>query len=90
MKSPVVKRSVLIENLKTSISIEDAFWRGLKEAAAEDSMRLGDLIAMIRRNRTHDVNLSSAIRVYVLERVKAKAESVGRIVPAPVPVVAEL
>ncbi len=34
MKSPVVKRSIVIAGHKTSVSLEDAFWRGLKEIAA--------------------------------------------------------
>ena len=33
MKSPVVKRSIVIANHKTSVSLEDAFWKGLKEIA---------------------------------------------------------
>ena len=34
MKSPVVKRSIVITGHKTSVSLEDAFWSGLKDIAA--------------------------------------------------------
>ena len=34
MKSPVVKRSIIIGKHKTSVSLEEAFWRGLKDIAA--------------------------------------------------------
>ena len=41
MKSPVVKRSIVIAGHKTSVSLEDAFWESLKEiAAARDGLRL--------------------------------------------------
>ena len=35
MKSPVVKRSIVIAGHKTSVSLEDAFWKGLKEIAGD-------------------------------------------------------
>ena len=34
MKSPIVKRSVIIDGHKTSLSLEDEFWQGLKMIAA--------------------------------------------------------
>ena len=39
MKSQVVKRSIVIANHKTSVSLEDAFWNGLKEIAASRQLR---------------------------------------------------
>jgi predicted DNA-binding ribbon-helix-helix protein len=64
-KSSVSKRSIVIAGHKTSVSIEDAFWNGLKEIAAERDMTLAELVATIDSNRNHS-NLSSAIRLFVL------------------------
>ena len=66
MKSPVVKRSIVIAGHKTSVSLEDAFWRGLKEIASGRDMTLSELVAAIDAERQHG-NLSSAIRFYVLD-----------------------
>jgi len=66
MKSPVVKRSIVIAGHKTSVSLEDAFWKGLKEIASGRDMTLSDLVAAIHSERQHG-NLSSAIRLYVLD-----------------------
>ena len=66
MKSPVVKRSIVIAGHKTSFSLEDAFWKGLKEIASGRDMTLSDLVAAIDSERQHG-NLSSAIRLYVLD-----------------------
>jgi predicted DNA-binding ribbon-helix-helix protein len=66
MKSPVIKRSIVIAGHKTSVSLEDAFWKGLKEIAAERNMTLSELVASIDSDRQHG-NLSSAIRLFVLD-----------------------
>ena len=47
MKSPIVKRSVVLAGHKTSVSLEDAFWRGLKDIAATRRVRLSDLVGSI-------------------------------------------
>jgi predicted DNA-binding ribbon-helix-helix protein len=65
MKSPIVKRSIVIGGHKTSVSLEDAFWQGLKEIAGGRNMTLSDLVAAIDAEREHG-NLSSAIRLFVL------------------------
>jgi predicted DNA-binding ribbon-helix-helix protein len=65
MKSPVIKRSIVIAGHKTSVSLEDAFWKGLKDIAVSRHMTLSDLVATIDTGRTHG-NLSSAIRLFVL------------------------
>ena len=72
MKSPVVKRSIRIAGRKTSVSIEDRFWKSLKEIAGERSISLSDLVAAIERDRQHS-NLSSAIRLFVLEFYRSRA-----------------
>jgi len=66
MKSPVVKRSIVIAGHKTSVSLEDAFWQGLKQIAGERDLTLSDLVATIDTERRQG-NLSSAIRLFVLD-----------------------
>jgi predicted DNA-binding ribbon-helix-helix protein len=65
MKSQVVKRSIVIAGHKTSVSLEDAFWKGLKEIAGERNASLSHLVATIDTERELS-NLSSAIRLFVL------------------------
>ena len=55
---------------RTSVSLEAAFWSALREFAAADGVSVNQLVAGIDGART--VNLSSAIRVYVLERLKGQ------------------
>ena len=71
MKSPVVKRSIMIAGHKTSVSLEDAFWKGLKEIATGRELTLSDLVATIDTDRRHG-NLSSAIRLFVLDHYRAQ------------------
>ena len=66
MKSPVVKRSIVIAGHKTSVSLEDAFWKGLKDIADDRDVTLSDLVSSIDTERQHG-NLSSAIRLFVLD-----------------------
>jgi predicted DNA-binding ribbon-helix-helix protein len=71
MKSPVVKRSIVIAGHKTSVSLEDAFWKGLKEIAGGREITLSDLVASIDTDRRHG-NLSSAIRLFVLDHYRGQ------------------
>jgi predicted DNA-binding ribbon-helix-helix protein len=71
MKSPVVKRSIVIGGHKTSVSLEDAFWRGLKDIAVSRHVTLSDLVGSIDTERKHG-NLSSAIRLFVLNHYQAR------------------
>ncbi len=73
MSQTVKKRSVEIAGHRTSLSLEEAFWRALKRIAARDGVSINRLIARIDRERAG--TLSSAVRVYVLERIEAEAES---------------
>jgi predicted DNA-binding ribbon-helix-helix protein len=70
MKSPVVKRSIVIAGHKTSVSLEDAFWKGLKEIALGRDLTLSEMVAAIDSGRAHG-NLSSAIRLFVLDHYRA-------------------
>jgi predicted DNA-binding ribbon-helix-helix protein len=81
MKSPVVKRSIVIAGHKTSVSLEDEFWRGLKEIATGREMTLSDLVATIDTDRRHG-NLSSAIRLFVLNHYRDRIGD-DRLVPVP-------
>jgi predicted DNA-binding ribbon-helix-helix protein len=72
MKSPVVKRSIVIANHKTSVSLEDAFWKGLKDIASDRGLTLSELIATIDTERVQG-NLSSAIRLFVLDHFRSKS-----------------
>ena len=74
MKSLVVKRSIVIAGHKTSVSLEDAFWSGLKEIALGDHITLSEVVGDIDKHR-HQGNLSSAIRLFVLDRVRAPRPS---------------
>jgi predicted DNA-binding ribbon-helix-helix protein len=69
MKSAVVKRSINIAGQKTSVSLEDPFWRGLKEIASTRQLTLRALVADIDAGRTRG-NLSSAIRLFVLDHYR--------------------
>ena len=65
MNSTVVKRSVVVAGHKTSVSLEDEFWKGLREIADGRDTTLSDMVATIDAGRQHS-NLSSAIRLFVL------------------------
>ena len=61
------KRSVKISGHITSISLEDEFWAELKKIAAQEKLSMNALIAKI--DSTRKGNLSSALRVYVLNKM---------------------
>jgi predicted DNA-binding ribbon-helix-helix protein len=70
-KSTVVKRSIAIAGRHTSVSLEDQFWKALKEIAKERGMSRQDLVASIKAERRTG-GLSSAIRVFVIEHYGAR------------------
>ena len=74
MKSPVVKRSIVVAGHKTSVSLEEAFWSGMKEISSARHLTLSELVGEIDGNRQQG-NLSSAIRLFVLEHFRARAAS---------------
>jgi predicted DNA-binding ribbon-helix-helix protein len=73
MKSTIVKHSIVIVGHKTSVSLEDEFWIGLKAIADERDMKLSELISSIDSDRRHN-NLSSAIRLFVLDHYQRVAQ----------------
>ena len=70
MKSPVVKRSVVVGGHKTSVSLEEPFWSSLKEISGQRGMTLSELVSEIDKNRQQG-NLSSAIRLFVLDHFRS-------------------
>jgi predicted DNA-binding ribbon-helix-helix protein len=72
MKSLVVKRSIALAGHKTSISLEHDFWSALKDIASGRDMTLSELVGRIDAERTAG-NLSSAVRLFVLEHFRSKA-----------------
>ena len=71
MKSSVAKRSIVVAGRKTSVSLEEAFWNGLKEISGLRDMTLSKLIDEINGHRQPG-NLSSAIRLFVLDHFKSR------------------
>jgi predicted DNA-binding ribbon-helix-helix protein len=69
----IAKRSVRIGKRKTSVSLEDAFWQSFKEIAKLKEMSIDELASIIDKDRQH-ANLSSTIRLYVLDHYRRLAE----------------
>jgi predicted DNA-binding ribbon-helix-helix protein len=64
MKSPIAKRSIVVAGRKTSVSLEEAFWNGMKEISSLRNMTLSELVDEIDSKRQKG-NPSSAIRLFV-------------------------
>ena len=78
MKSFIVKRSVVVGGQRTSVSLEDPFWSSIREIAHAEGTTVSKLIANIDNTREQN-NLSSAIRVFVLNYVLNRGS--GAVVP---------
>jgi predicted DNA-binding ribbon-helix-helix protein len=72
----IVKRSVSIAGHRTSVSLEAPFWEALKQIAAERGVSVQALVGAIDAGREGQ-NLSSAIRLFVLEAVRASHRGVA-------------
>jgi predicted DNA-binding ribbon-helix-helix protein len=72
MKSLVVRRSIVIGGHKTSVSVEEAFWKSLREIAHERHETLSHLVSGIEASR-RAASMSSAIRVFILEFYKGRS-----------------
>jgi predicted DNA-binding ribbon-helix-helix protein len=70
LPSQVKKRSIQVGHRKTSVSLEDTFWDALENIAQERGQRICELAAQIEAERGENSNLSSAIRVFVLEHAQ--------------------
>lgn len=71
MSGRPVKRSLTLKGHRTSVSLEDEFWRAFRAAAEEEGLTLNALAAEIDAGRG-DVGLASAIRVWVLQRLQRR------------------
>ena len=69
MKSAIIKRSIVTNGHKTSVSLEDQFWAALKSIAAERKLTLSELVSMVDGNRESG-NLSSVLRVFILSQYR--------------------
>ncbi len=72
MSAGSTKRSVMIAGHRTSVSLEDPFWDALREIASERDRSVQALVGAIDAGRGGQ-NLSSAIRVFVLDAVRGAA-----------------
>lgn len=80
MTAPL-KRSVAIEGHRTSVSLEDAFWRGLGAVAAAQGTTRAGLIALIDAGRPPEVGLATAIRLFVLDAAQRAGSRAGTVAP---------
>ena len=69
MKSSIIKRSVVIHGHKTSVSLEQPFWDAFRDLAEGERISTSALLRKVDAER-HQSNLSSAIRVFVLRRMR--------------------
>ena len=76
MKSGIVKRSVVVGGHKTSVSLEEAFWNGMKDISQQRGVTLSELVGSIDADRRQG-NLSSAIRLFVLDHFASRAPNGG-------------
>ena len=71
--SLVIKRSIVRDGHKSSVSLENQFWDAFREIAGGKNMTVSDLVATIDHGGNRD-NLSSAIRVFVLDHFRRSSE----------------
>ncbi len=69
------KRSLTLRGHRTSVSLEDEFWRAFRDIAAEKELPINELAALIDADRGSVIGLASAIRLYVLKYFQNGAKS---------------
>ena len=87
-KSLVIKRSIIVGGHKTSVSLEDDFWGALKEIALRHRVTLSDLVGSIDSQRQNG-NLSSAVRLFVLNHYRQRIEAEASANPGAWPATSE-
>ncbi|WP_306114494.1 MULTISPECIES: ribbon-helix-helix domain-containing protein [unclassified Roseovarius] len=70
MSGRPVKHSLTLRGHRTSVSLEDEFWRAFRDIAQEKEIPINVLAAEIDTARGPDIGLASAIRVYVLKHFR--------------------
>ena len=68
MSGPPVKHSLTLRGHRTSVSLEEPFWREFRRVASDEGRAVNDLAAEIDAARAPGTGLASAIRVFVLRR----------------------
>ena len=66
-----LKRSIVLDGHKTSISLEAEFWKVFREIACQQKTKLSTLVSQVDQTR-NDLNLSSAIRLFVLTHLRGQ------------------
>ena len=67
------EHTIKVDGRTTSISLEPAFWDGLKEIAAGRGVSVSELVTSINSEQRHG-NLTSAVRVFVLGHYQSQLE----------------
>lgn len=73
MTARPVKRSLTLRGHRTSVSLEDAFWREFRAIAERRGVAINELAAEIDAARGTEAGLASAIRVFVLEELRGQS-----------------
>lgn len=71
------KHSLTLHGHRTSVSLEDEFWTGLREIAAERGLGINEIVTEIDDARVTESGLATAIRLAVLRHYRARAGSAG-------------
>jgi predicted DNA-binding ribbon-helix-helix protein len=74
MKTAVLRRSITLSGRKTSVSLENEFWVGLREIASLEKTSVPALLNQINDGRDN-VNLSSAIRLFVYNHFRTRMKA---------------
>jgi len=69
-----VKHSLTLKGHRTSVSLEDAFWKAFRDIATARNQAINALASEIDAQRG-DIGLASAIRVFVLQTLQDAAAS---------------
>lgn len=65
--TPPIKRSVTIDGHRTSVSLEDPFWKALADLAAARGITRAALIGLIDHARPQEVGLATSLRLFVVD-----------------------
>lgn len=71
-----VKRSLTLRGHRTSVSLEDDFWRAFQDIAEEKNLAINALAAEIDATRDLEAGLATAIRLFVLNHYRARAAKI--------------
>ena len=77
MSAPV-KHSLTLNGHRTSVSLEDEFWRAFREIAATRGQPINAMAAQIDAERGPETGLATAIRLFVLSDLQRRLNDAGR------------